>query len=1011
MKKSYLFYWLTIPAFLICVNASHSFEPAWMPVQEKVGSLETDHFLILYQLPLSDSVQGLARNCEEAYYVITGVLGWKPREKTRVLFMDIADTHNGWSISIPHNTMAIYASGSEQGSTIYQPGNYLRRTVFHELMHTFSMDMRHGYNDHLSRIFGKVAPMGDILSSITFLLTASPVTFSPRWFLEGTSIWAETEFAGPGRGRSTMVDMIFRSAVKDNNLLPYSKWYLETPYWPFGNSAYLYGMRMVQYLYEEGYGPNPVGDMTDNISKQFLLNFNRGVRTTTREPWRKIALEMLFHERTTQNENLRTLSQTPFTPMKRLTPGNIPVYYVLYAGQKIYFLGADEEDRHTLFSYDPKTGQYKKFDRSIATPPMGGLSASVDGNRVYYTRLEYRDLENLWYEVRVYDVTRDSDKLITRNGRYRSVDLSPDGKKFAAVSQRQAKTYLLEVPVNEAGEKAHETLLVSSPLEVDIASPRYSPNGGKIVFVQADRDRFYLKLFDLSKSEVITLWDSPAQIIAPAWHPDGEQIVFGSDENGVYNLYRISAGGISTPIPITHVPGGLFFPSFSNDGRSIAVVSYDGFGPHLSITPYHPDSFTHEEMPAIRPHWAGGKMDTFKAEAKAKKREFETIVQRGEQGGYNSLANIRPDFWSPWLTPSSEGLEVGAIAAFSDPARYQNLTLLAGIETEYSSPLAGVKYSYRRLGPEMILYGGAGQDFYPDLLIDQDSGSRFDYAEETRFIGAAVSYPLFNRLERRLLGTLGYEYKSRKPIGELEDKYQDRNLEQNPTSEAESPLWGRLSYFSGTVFNRSVSIEDGALAFLSAEQSLKELGGDINTTRARADINQYISLPIRENHVLKLHGAYGQGWGDETAQGLFGVGGMKSIVDETYPGVQHNLYLRGYDQNFQIGQRALTAGVSYRFPLWNLFKGYESAFPVYTRSLTAELFYEGGRTWDDNGDGDRYGWLNAVGTEVNFGMTMLRYLQFSPGIGVVYAPENSDGGPGNNEDLVVYFSIKGWYDF
>ena len=982
-----------------------------MPVKEKVGKLETDHFLILYQLPLEDSVQDLARNFEEAYFVITGVLGWTPQEKTRVLFMDIADTHNGWSISIPHNTVAVYASGTEQGSTIYQPGNYLRTTVFHELMHTFSMDMRRGYNYHLSKIFGKVAPMGDILSSVTFLFTASPVTFSPRWFLEGTSIWAETEFAGPGRGRSTLVDTIFRTAVEDDNLLPYSKWFIETPYWPYGNSAYLYGMRMVQYIYEAGYGPNPVGDMADNVSRQFLLNFNRGVRTTTREPWRKLAAEMLKHERVAQNENLRTLSQIPFTPLKRLTPEDIPVGYVLNVGQKIYFLGADEEHRHTLYSYDPKTGIYEKFHQSIATPPMGFLSSSVDGNRVFYTRLEFRDLENLWYQVRVYDVTRGSDKLVTRNGRYRSVDLSPDGKKFAAVSQRQAKTYLLEVPVNEPGEKAHETELASSPLEVDIAAPRYSPEGDRIVYVEADSDLFSLKLYDLSKNKVVTLWVSPSRIIAPTWHPGGAQIVFGSDENGVYNLYRLSATGKSTPIPITHVAGGLFFPSFSADGKSIAVVSYDGFGPHLTIIPYNPNILSRELLPVIRPRWAGGKMDTLKAQAREKKREFETIVQQGDEGSYNSLTNIRPDFWSPWLTPSSDGLEVGAIAAFSDPARYQTLTFLAGIETEYSSPLAGLNYAYRRLGPEIMLYGGAGQEVYPDLLIDRDNGTRFDYAEETRFIGTAVSYPLLNRLERRLIGTLGYEYENREPIGDVEDEYQGRNLERNPTSDSESPLWGRLSYLSGTVFNRSISIEDGVINSLSAEQSLKELGGDINATRIRADYNQYITLPIMENHVLKLHGTYAHGWGDETVQGLFGVGGMMGLVDATYPGVQRRLYLRGYDPNFQIGESALTAGVSYRFPIWDIFKGFESAFPIYTRSLALELFYEGGRTWDDKGDGDRYGWLNAVGTEVTFGLAMFRYLNFAPGVGLVFAPDNPDSGPDENDDLQVYLTIKGWYDF
>jgi hypothetical protein len=873
------------------------------------------------------------------------------------------------------------------------------------------MDMRHGYNYYLSRFFGKVAPMGDILSSITFLFTSSPVIFSPRWFLEGESIWAETEFAGPGRGRSTLVDMTFRTAVQDDNLLPYSKWYLETPYWPYGNSPYLYGMRMVQYLYEQNYGPNTVGDIADNVSKKFLLNFNGGVQDTTKEPWREIALEMLEHEKKVQAENINKLSRVRFTSTVRLTPKEIAVGYALYAGEKIFFLGAEEEARNTLFSFDPKTNEYTKIKKSLVTPFIGSMSASGDGGKVFYTRLEYRDLENLWYEVRAYDVDDGSDRLVTRNGRYRFVDLSPDGKKMVAVSQRRARTYLLEVPFNKVGEKEYETVLAESPLEVDMASPRYSYDGGRIVYVEGYKDLFYLKLIDLSDGGVISLWSSPSQIIAPTWHPDGKNIVFGNDSNGVYNLYRILADDPSNPIPITHVAGGLFFPSFSPYGTTIAVVSYDGFGPHLSIIPYDPDHVYPESLPVIKPQWAGGKTDTILAEAKKKQKEFETIVKQGERDGYKSFFNIRPDFWSPWLTASTYGLEAGAIASFSDPARYQNLTIMAGIETEYSSPLLNINYSYRGLGPEMILYGGADQEVYPDLLIDQNGSARFDYAEETRFMGAAVSYPLLNRLEKRLVGTLGYEYKERDPIREVEDDYQNYELEQSPSSESESPLWGRLSFVSGTVFNRSVSIEDGSLISISGERSLKELGGELNTTRARIDFNQYISVPLMENHVLKLHGVYGQGWGDETAQGLFGIGGLRSFADGTYPGVQNNLYLRGYDSNVQIGQSAVTLGASYRFPIWNIFKGYEGSFPIYTRSLAAELFYEGGRTWDENGDGDRFGWLNAVGTEISFGMTMVRYLSFSPGIGIVYAPENTDRGKNETEDLLVYLTIKGWYDY
>jgi hypothetical protein len=169
-------------------------------------------------------------------------------------------------------------------------------------------------------------------------------------------------------------------------------------------------------------------------------------------------------------------------------------------------------------------------------------------------------------------------------------------------------------------------------------------------------------------------------------------------------------------------------------------------------------------------------------------------------------------------------------------------------------------------------------------------------------------------------------------------------------------------------------------------------------------------MPFLENHVLKLSAAYGHGWEDDSAQGLFGLGGLAAADFYPQPGVGRSLALRGYDPNFQTGQSAVRTIASYRFPILNLFKGVEGAFPLYSRSLFAEVFYEGGRTWDDDNQGDAAGWLNAAGLEVNYGMSLLRFLQFAPGLGVVYAPERDEFDE-DKEEVIVYLGLKLWYNF
>jgi len=581
---------------------------------------------------------------------------------------------------------------------------------------------------------------------------------------------------------------------------------------------------------------------------------------------------------------------------------------------------------------------------------------------------------------------------------------------MAATSQRRGITYLLEVPVTAAGDPQQETVLAQTGLETDLAAPRYSPDGRRIAYVEADGQWYNLKILDRTTGRIENRWRTRTHIIAPNWVADGHQLVFGCDANGVYNLYRLALLDRSEPVAMTHVWGGLFFPSIAPDGRTLAAVNYDGFGPHLVTMAFAPDNAVHEPLPIIAPRWIGGKTQSLKAALQDSKSQVAAAAGKSQGKSYNSLTALRLDFWTPWGTASTYGAQAGLAAAFSDPAKHQELLLLGGIETKYSSPLALVRHTWRGLKPDITLYAGLDQRVYPDLLTSPNTSSRFDYAEETQFAGAALTVPVWTRLKRQITFNLGYEFLHRDVIEEVEDDYAGSTLSLAPTREDQSSLWGRLDYFSGTVHGRSISVEDGALISIGAEYSNPALGGEIDATRILMDVNQYFSMPWFRNHVLKISGSYGEGWGDDYAQGLFGLGGFGSFPAALTPGIARTLGLRGYDTNFQTGQRVIRAGAAYRFPVLNLFKGIESGFPLYNRDLFVEVFYEGGRTDDDMNVGDDLGWLNSAGAEVNYGMSLLRFLRFAPGIGVAYVPQRDDRDPDEYE-FVSYISLKLWANF
>ena len=1004
---SWILLFFTI-SFILTAHSISAYELPVFPTGEKVEVRETSHFKIIYQAPLFESIPFIADYCEEAYSVLTGIFNWIPTEKTTVLIQDGMDTHNGWATPIPHNTFTIYIGGPEPGSELFQKGNYLKRTIYHELTHVITMDIRLGYSRHFSNIFGKIVP-SDIFSYGLFLFTTSPVALSPRWFVEGLAIWSETEFCPPGRGRSTEVDMMFRCAVQENSLLSYTQWYSDIPFWPYGRAPYLYGMRMIQYIDETSTLENNIGGLTKNLAESFLFDINPAMEKITGKNLGLLDHEMRYNEIQVQERNLKRLETLPTTKIRRLTPKEICAYHPVFADGKIYFLGMEEEKRSSLYQYDPQTGKTEQIQNALSTGFFGDITVAPNGRVLYYTALNIQNNENFWYEIRRYDIRQKSDILVTSQGRYRTIDFSPDKALCAGISQRAGEYYLILLAIDENGKAGEEEILLKRPLLKAITSPRFSPDGDRIAFVQSGTSGFALNVLDLTLNSVETIYESESQILTPAWHPGRNYLAFSSDINGVYNIYEIEAAGGSKPNALTHVTGGLFSPEFSSDGSTITATGYDAQGPHLVLFPYQTEPFGLTDLPVIRSSWKAEIIPNTPENING--QEMEHMPGAAQSRPYNSFTNIRPDYWSPWLAATGFGWQGGISAAFSDPAGYQNLWFAAGAASRYNTRLGTIQHQYRGIYPWIRTYVLTNQELYPGLLVEQGTEKRFDHGEEVLKYGIALKYPFIKR-EWQASFQLGYEYKARKFINEITKSYQgSKNLAIDPFGENESSLWARISYFNGTAFRRSCSVEDGRLVTMVGDISRKEWGGELARRRITGEWREYLPMPWYKNHALLLSGFYGFGTGDNVAQGHFGLGGMGSLItaDEA-GGIERDQDIRGYPVNYQTGERVMKAGLSYRFPLIESAEGSEGEVPIYLRQMCGELFFERGRTWDDSGYGDNYEWISSMGLEVNIAMTLLRLLKAAPGIGIVYAPdliEDTDDSSKAN----IYFSIKGWVEF
>ena len=392
------------------------------------------------------------------------------------------------------------------------------------------------------------------------------------------------------------------------------------------------------------------------------------------------------------------------------------------------------------------------------------------------------------------------------------------------------------------------------------------------------------------------------------------------------------------------------------------------------------------------------------------KKQTETLAAitpaYNESHPYSSFKNIQFDYWGPWLTASHSGVEGGIGAVFSDPTGYQNIRFIAGIESEYETPLGAFQYAYKGFYPTLYVHISQDQELYPYLLREA-GGTFYDYAEEVLTVRTGMEIPLI-RWDRFFSMQFGYQFQERNFIEKSGDYYRGQTITTNNLSEkSEGAIWARLQYFDGAAFKRSNSIEDGRLVMVTTEKTDPALGGTLSQIRSLGEWNEYISNPWKKNHVLKISGLYGFGDGDRTAQGLFGLGGFESPLPLISLGMPRSVNLQAYDENFQTGDRIVKASLAYRFPIDFFYENISGSAPLFFNQIFGEIFYEGGRTWDDEDEGDDLGWLDSIGLEVNLSFKLFRFLEMAPGLGVLYAPDWSKRSSNKNKQYQIYFTVKG----
>jgi TolB protein len=239
------------------------------------------------------------------------------------------------------------------------------------------------------------------------------------------------------------------------------------------------------------------------------------------------------------------------------------------ANTKLLFV-SDGSIIYTIDDNGSGLNQLFSFPDKITCPswsPSGGHLAFVlsgDSNDninddIYILNVKNRNLSQLNLEnLDMFDVSWGDKGFVFAAAPYR--------KGFADIYLVDSKgTYIEEITYDAATDYA----------------PDWSPDGKKITF---STNRLYpssqgsgyydFNIFVMNSdgSNLIAITNDKSTNYSPKWSPDGGQIVFSSNRNGNFDLFLINVDGTSLS-QLTSSIGDDILPSWSPDGKQIAFAS------------------------------------------------------------------------------------------------------------------------------------------------------------------------------------------------------------------------------------------------------------------------------------------------------------------------------------------------------------------------------------------------------------------------------------------------------
>jgi hypothetical protein len=572
--------WGIASAALLLASAAHAADEEKSPLG--LSYVETNDVRVVYFDPILTYLSPHAvRTFTNALAWQRRVTGWEPYEKTTVLLKDFEDYGNASATPLPRNTLRFDIAPVCHAFETYSASERMYSIMNHELTHVATTDISSDEDRWWRRLFGgKVFPQGPHPETLIYSYLTVPRFTVPRWYAEGSAVFAETWMdGGLGRAQTGFYEMVFRAMVRDGARF-YDPLGLESRGtrvdFQGGANAYLYGTRFFTFL-SYAYSPEKVVQWLrrDAAGKRHYADqFEHVFGKSLEGAWE----DWVVFEHDFQRRNLEQVRKFPITPHRQL------VSTAVGSASRAFY----DEKTDTLFA---------GFDYPGTVAHIGALSLK-DGSVRNLADLK----DTLLYKVTAFafdpasrtafyatdnhalrdifaiNVDTGEQRLLLKDARIGEVVFNPADRSLWGVRHQNGFATLVTIPHPYSEWKQVFTFEYGIvPYDLDI-----SQDGRLLSASVGEISNQYLRVWELDKvragnmkplSEFKFGQSVPESFV---FTRDGRHLYGSSYYTGVSNIFRyeVATGEIEA---VSNAEAGFFRPVPLADGR-LMVLAYTAAG-------------------------------------------------------------------------------------------------------------------------------------------------------------------------------------------------------------------------------------------------------------------------------------------------------------------------------------------------------------------------------------------------------------------------------------------------